>query len=254
MTYGVFLLVFVIAPTLALAVVPPRPLAKPVTTRAKVSLPLVALIAFVYTTPWDNYLVYRGVWYYGPERVLAVFGYVPLEEYAFFLLQPFLTGLFLYRLLAREGTAARIEAVRPASMLRWIGFSGFAITGIAGAFCLAGPEKALYMGLILAWASPVLGGMWLYAGDFFWHLRRTFLLAVALPTLYLWAADRLAIGLGIWTIADQYSLGFDPLGLPVEEAVFFLVTNLLVVQGVLLFRYGDTIGRLRRAPPLPLRR
>lgn len=252
MTYGQFLLIFLILPLAGLLLVPPRPLTRRASRRMRYSLPLVALIAFVYTTPWDNYLVYRGVWGYGPERVLGVIGYVPLEEYAFFLLQPFLTGLFLLRLLRKEGeTVGQAEASR---RVRWVGFIGFAITGIAGGLLLAGTLRMLYLGLILAWAAPVLAGMWAYAGDYFWHRRRVFFLAVAFPTVYLWIADRIALGLGIWDISDTYSLGFDPLGLPIEEAVFFLVTNLLVVQGVLLFAFGDVIGRMRRATPAPVGR
>jgi lycopene cyclase domain-containing protein len=55
----------------------------------------LAVIAVVYTTPWDNYLVATGVWYYDPRLVLNLtIGYVPVEEYAFFILQAFLTGLF----------------------------------------------------------------------------------------------------------------------------------------------------------------
>lgn len=55
----------------------------------------LAVIAVIYTTPWDNYLVATGVWYYDPQLVLnQTIGYVPVEEYAFFILQAFLTGLF----------------------------------------------------------------------------------------------------------------------------------------------------------------
>ncbi len=55
----------------------------------------LATIAVVYTTPWDNYLVATGVWYYDPRLVLnRTIGYVPVEEYLFFILQTFLTGFF----------------------------------------------------------------------------------------------------------------------------------------------------------------
>ncbi len=55
----------------------------------------LAAIAVVYTTPWDNYLVATGVWYYDPRLVLnRTIGYVPVEEYLFFILQTFLTGFF----------------------------------------------------------------------------------------------------------------------------------------------------------------
>ena len=44
-------------------------------------------LAVTYTTPWDNYLVATGVWYYNPELVTGiVIGYVPIEEYTFFVL------------------------------------------------------------------------------------------------------------------------------------------------------------------------
>ena len=93
----------------------------------------------------------------------------------------------------------------------------------------------LYLGLILAWACPVLAGMWGLSGRRFWRHRRLLALAVVPPTLYLWIADRAALGLGIWAIADATRTGFALLGLPVEEALFFLVTNALVVQGLLMF-------------------
>lgn len=67
-----------------------------------VMLVALAAIAVVYTTPWDNYLVATGVWYYDPRLVLnRTIGYVPVEEYAFFILQAFLTGLFGVRLWDR---------------------------------------------------------------------------------------------------------------------------------------------------------
>jgi len=55
----------------------------------------LAVIAVVCTTPWDNYLVATGVWSYDPRLVLnRTIGYVPIEEYVFFILQTFLTGFF----------------------------------------------------------------------------------------------------------------------------------------------------------------
>jgi len=29
------------------------------------------LLALVYTTPWDNYLIWRDVWHYGTDRVVG---------------------------------------------------------------------------------------------------------------------------------------------------------------------------------------
>ena len=243
MTYLTFLLVFLLPPIVVLAAAQRRPLAGVGGARGRYTLPLIGTIAFCYTTPWDNYLVYRGVWGYGTDRVLGVIGYVPYEEYAFFLLQPLLTGLFLYVLLARK--PAPIETPYRRAMLAGSLVYGFC-TVLGVGLLVSGWEHGLYLGLILAWAAPVLLAMWLYAGPFIARYRRTFVLGVAVPTLYLWIIDRVAIGLGIWDIANRFSLDFDPFGLPVEEAVFFLFTNLLVVQGAMLFLFGDTIAEHRR--------
>jgi len=211
------------------------------------AIPAVAGIAFVYTTPWDNYLVWREVWWYGPDRVIGTIGYVPIEEYMFFLLQPFLTGFFTLHVLARrQGAAAwglreipglRVEPlpqrgrgtlVRILTALPW-----FVLTGVG--FWLLTFDAGVYMGLILAWASPVVGLMWLYMGPQLWRFIHVVGLAVAVPTLYLWFADIVAMDQGIWEISYDLTLGPRPLGLPVEEATFFLITNILVVSGTFLF-------------------
>jgi hypothetical protein len=56
------------------------------------------------------------------------------------------------------------------------------------------------------------------------------------PTLYLCVTDRIAIEYGIWILSEQYTTGIFVAGLPVEEAAFFFVTNLFVVQGLVLYR------------------
>ena len=241
MTYLSFLCIFLIPPIAALALTAPRPLGGRGDARGVWAIPLVMVIALIYTTPWDNYLVYRGVWWYGTERVLATIGYVPVEEYLFFVLQPIFTGLTLYHSLGRtkpRPTEAPIHRIRSYSIL----YFAFAITGFA---LLVGPEQGLYLGLILSWAAPVLGLMWVYAGPLFVVYRSAYLQTLVVATLYLWVADRIAIGLGIWDISNTYSFDWDPLGLPVEEAVFFLVTNLLVIQGTLLFLHGDRLPHHR---------
>ncbi len=66
-----------------------------VTRRTVLGLLVIMLAAVIYTTPWDNYLVANRVWYYDPQLVLnVILGYVPLEEYLFFILQTLLAGLF----------------------------------------------------------------------------------------------------------------------------------------------------------------
>ena len=84
-------------------------------------------------------------------------------------------------------------------------------------------------------------GLWLYAGPHLWRHRRALALTVAVSSVYLWIADLIALRLNIWSISTTYSTGLHLAGLPLEEAVFFLVTNLLVAQGSLVFLHGDRI-------------
>ena len=246
MTYLTFHLVFTVPPIVAMLVSLRRPLAGVGGWRARAAIPLLTGVAFTYTTPWDNYLVAREVWWYGPERVLATVGHVPVEEYAFFVLQPILTGLFLFHALSHAprilGAAKRPQSSRPA----WWGAALWLACAAAGAGVLAASwDPGLYMGLIVTWAAPVLAGMWLYDGEMLWAMRRTLVVSVGIPTVYLWVADATAIRLGIWTISPDYTVGLAPFGLPVEEATFFLMTNLLVVKGILLLLFGE-----HRALPL----
>ena len=197
---------------------------------------LLSAIAFVYTTAWDNFLVYKGVWWYGEERVIGTIGYVPIEEYLFFLLQPILTGLWFYYALSFK---SENPVGKNVTLHRRIGGIVFLLTLVVG-WLLMQFDEGLYLGLIVIWAGPVIGGQWWYAGSWIWAVRKYWMIGVWVPTFYLWVADRIAISLEIWTIAEQYTLGFSLFGLPLEEAVFFLVTNILVVQGLIMFLHiGD---------------
>jgi lycopene cyclase domain-containing protein len=247
MTYLEFHLFFLLPPIVLMALTLPRSLKDMGGWRAQWALPLITTIALTYTTPWDNYLVAREVWWYGPNRVLATIGFVPVEEYLFFVLQPILTGLFLFQYLGRRDSPP--QPASPTSA--WAGFGMFMALALTG-FGLISAEWAqgLYLGLVLAWASPLLAGMWLYDGQTLWEHRTTLLVVVGIPTLYLWIADTTAITSGIWTISSDFTVGLNPLGLPVEEATFFLMTNLLVVKGILLLLYGSH-ETIRSSSPMP---
>jgi lycopene cyclase domain-containing protein len=235
MSYLQFHFVFVLPPIALLAVLLACADTARVGPRRRWALPLLAVIAFLYTTPWDNHLVRRGVWAYGEDRVIGTIGWVPVEEYLFFLLQPILCGLWLYLVLART---VGVDRPPPGVVQRgplWPAIAWLAAAG-AGALMLRA-DATTYLGLILAWAAPVLAAQWAYARHELVRLGRLAVLAVAVPTLWLWVADAVAIRLGIWTISRRYTVGLAPFGLPVEEAVFFLVTNLLVVQGLVMFLF-----------------
>ncbi|KAL9103126.1 MAG: hypothetical protein Q9163_001806 [Psora crenata] len=62
------------------------------------------------------------------------------------------------------------------------------------------------------------------------------LIPIALPTIYLWIVDTLALKRGTWVIESGTKLGWHLWdGLEIEEAVFFLATNALIVFGLIAF-------------------
>ncbi len=243
MSYFTFHFVFILPPILLLALMQRQPLAGTGGLRAWLGLPLIALVALVYTTPWDNYLVWRDVWNYGTGRVVGTIGYVPVEEYLFFLLQPFLTGLWFYWLVPKD----ELPVQQHSSLVRVVGTLFWVALSIAGALLLQW-DPGVYLGLILAWAGPILALQWTIGGVQLWAAKRIWLIGTLVPTFYLWIADRVAIEQGIWSISEVYTTGLQLFGLPIEEATFFLVTNLLVVQGLLLFLIlGKMQGLLKKA-------
>ncbi len=108
-----------------------------------------------------------------------------------------------------------------------------------------------YLTLILGWALPIIVAQWLYGWRTLLGAWRPALATVVLATAWLTIADSFALRAGTWTISPARSLGlFLPGHVPIEEAVFFLVTNTLVVQALVLLRATAPAGkeRSRRAP------
>ncbi len=48
---------------------------------------VVCTIVLVFTTPWDNYAVYRRIWEFDNEKIWFRIILLPIEEYGFFFLQ-----------------------------------------------------------------------------------------------------------------------------------------------------------------------
>lgn len=100
------------------------------------------------------------------------------------------------------------------------------------------PYRYLY--LILAWATPVLFLQWQVGYSTLLSFRKELGLAIAALTSYFWVADSFAIWQGIWAFPENSISGFKLFGiLPIEEALFFFVTNCMVVQGFILFTRMD---------------
>lgn len=104
-------------------------------------------------------------------------------------------------------------------------------------------KEGTYMKLICLWASPVLLLLWSLSYPLFLTLPRSKTwLPIWLPTLYLWLVDTLALRRGTWSITSGTKLGIVVWPhLEIEEAIFFLVTNVLVVWGSYAFDHAIAI-------------
>lgn len=186
----------------------------------------LSLIALVYTTPWDNYLIFRGVWTYPPDAVVGKLGYVPLEEYGFIILQTWLAGV-LFALLPFTKEIPSLHFSPLASLPAFF-------LGALGCFLLMS-DQGTYAGLILVWACPPLALQWSLGLRALIGTYKIWLMPCALLTIYLCLADSFAISKGIWSLNPETRSGWELGNLPVEEALFFTFTNLFVFQGLCLW-------------------
>ncbi|MGF1483054.1 MAG: lycopene cyclase domain-containing protein [Opitutales bacterium] len=92
---------------------------------------VVALIAFTYTTPWDNYAVWLGIWSFGENVSLGyplsnwaasaenpdgstLVGHIPFEEYSFFIIETVLVCLLAVFFLPKPEAASSSGKPPPA--------------------------------------------------------------------------------------------------------------------------------------------
>lgn len=205
------------------------------------------VLAVLYTTPWDNYLVATGVWFYNPSLVSGqLLGWVPVEEYTFFVLQTILAGLVFVYFSRRLQPAASLN-----DQVEFKIRSG--ITTILGTLWILGVSllasrwaPGTYLGLILIWALPPIILQMIFGAHVLWIYRRLVLGGIFGMTVYLSAADSLAIRAGTWTIDPSQSLHvFVGYGLPLEEFLFFMVTNSLIFCGLTLVLHQQSPARFR---------
>lgn len=118
--------------------------------------------------------------------------------------------------------------------------------------------EGTYLGLILVWACPFTLLTWSLSGYFIIKLPLACVATpIIVPTVYLWIVDELALGRGTWAIESGTKLGWRIWGsLELEEAVFFLVTNTLIVFGMVAFDRGLAVlytfpERFPNAPQTP---
>ncbi|TVY37643.1 Bifunctional lycopene cyclase/phytoene synthase [Lachnellula occidentalis] len=238
--YALVHLKYTIPPAIALSYI-----YRPLLTRLDVCKILFLItIAVVSTIPWDSYLIRRKIWTYPPSVIIGPrFLSIPAEELFFFVIQTYNTTLiylFLSKpllhskyLVARNTTGLWHRAVQ-AILAAWI---------VIGALQIRRGGEGTYMGLIVAWAAPFLLLLWSLSSQFLVKLPySSTVVPIAIPTIYLWVVDTFALKRGTWAISSGTKVGvhlWD--GLEIEEAIFFLATNTLIVFGLVAVDHAVAI-------------
>lgn len=229
-----------------------RPMPAPLTSWGPYTvIGWLVVVAVVYTTPWDNYLVATRVWWYDPELVTGiVIGWVPIEEYTFFVVQTLMTGLFTAWLMRRMPVGDLPTPERSLRVRLWVtGITGvvwlLSVVLLALSFTGGIWRYGTYLALEISWGLIPVMLQFIVGADILWRHRYTVITAILVTWLYLSAADAVAIQSGTWTIDPEQSLPLLIGGvLPVEEAIFFLLTNVLVVFGMTLVMEHESERRI----------
>jgi lycopene cyclase domain-containing protein len=212
---------------------------------AWIGIAVHVLLAVVYTTPWDNYLVATGVWYYNPDLVTGILlGYVPIEEYTFFVLESILAGLWWWFLARRLAPPRKeFQPNRPFVYLSTciLGFLWLFFTYL---FFFGSPDWT-YLSIILFWALPPIILQLLFGADILWHYRKLVFWSIFVPGLYLSLMDIVALTDTTWSISPEQTTGILFFGiLPLEEVLFFFITNVLLTFGLTLLLAKVSQSRL----------
>ena len=204
---------------------------------------LVLLAVMVFTTPWDNLAAKWGIWGFPRDKYSLRIGYLPVEEYAFFLLQSanvMLTVRALFHFFPQWMTGQETGLGRgtliclAASVIPW----ALVVVQLRWLRRKAGP--CVNYAIHLAWFLPVIYVQWILGLYLFLGHAGLLALVTAAFGVYYTLADLVAVRAGTWFFDETQITGVKLGGvLPWEEIAFFFLTSLLVAQSYLLLLPSD---------------
>jgi len=217
-----------------------------------IAIAIHVLLAVIYTTPWDNYLVATGVWYYNPKLVTGVvIGYVPIEEYTFFVVETVLSGLWWWFLARRFALTPNPSpegrgGFTPNKKLVYVSTCVLVFVWMIFTYLFFfGDTKWIYLSITLFWALPAILPQLLFGADILWHYRRLVFWSIVIPGIYLSLMDIMALKDTTWSISPTQTTGILFLGiLPLEEVIFFFITNVLITFGMTLLLANVSEGKI----------
>jgi len=197
---------------------------------------VLCVVVVACTSPWDNAAVARGIWDFPSDRVWFRIKHLPIEEYAFFVIQTVIVALLTVILVAYDGgmqqqgsVSMQTGAAIVASILLWA-----AIGWIARNLTKRKPSLS-YAWHLFFWCVPIVLIQWVIAPQVLASCAQAIAASTLVVGTYLSIADLVAIRHGIWFFDHSQTTGHRIAGvMPWEEAAFFYLTSLLVAQSVCL--------------------
>lgn len=220
----------------------------------KIKLISISALAVIYTTPWDNYIIYHKAWWYRKDAVIGTIGYVPIEEYLFFIIQTVFTTLWtslcarwtLNSLFLKSTNQTQFQ------LIRYSVIAALAVIMYIGWIHAIPATKTFYMGSILWWILFVVIILWYLSGPYVCKRYKATLISVLAPSIYLCYVDVIALRARVWHINEATSLEiFLVDDLPLEEVAFFFLTNILVAIGSHAFDKSKAVIDTYHTEPFP---
>lgn len=207
------------------------------------ALGLVLLAVMVFTTPWDNLAAKWGIWGFPREKYSLRIGYLPVEEYAFFLLQSLnvmLAMRALFHFLPNWQTGQETAFTRWTLICLGASIIPWAVVALQLVLLRRKAGPRVNYAIHLAWFLPVIYLQWIIAPYLFWAHATLLATLTGAFGLYYTLADLAAVRAGTWFFDETQITGVKLFRvLPWEEIAFFFLTSLLVAQSYLLLLPSD---------------
>ncbi|XP_031621320.1 bifunctional lycopene cyclase/phytoene synthase-like [Contarinia nasturtii] len=221
----------------------------------KIKMMVLCVMAVLYTTPWDNYIIYNKAWWYRKDAVIGTIGYVPIEEYLFFVIQTIHTTLWtslcsrwtLHSLHLKNYNRPKFHLIR------------YGVIAISLVFIVAGYRHAIpatkpfYLGCMTCWVFVVVTLLWYMSGPYIVKRYKATLISILVPSIYLCYVDLIALRARVWHINEATSLEIFPIeDLPLEEILFFFFSNMIVALGSHAFDKSKAVVDTYFEEPFPI--
>jgi lycopene cyclase domain-containing protein len=169
---------------------------------------------------------------------------VPIEEYTFFILETVLISLWWWFLARRIPPPA--QEFQPNKKINYMSASVLVVLWTFFTLIFFSEDKPLtYLSITLFWALPAIFPQVLFGADILWQHRKLVGLAILVPGTYLSLMDIVALKDTTWSISREQTTGILFFGiLPLEEVVFFFITNILIAFGMTLLLSNESRVRL----------